>query len=110
MTKNRVSTAALSTTGETAVEQTHHSELLSRDQIEDQFGLRRGWLEQLAHIGGGPTYLKLGRRMVRYRRSEIERWLTAHEVRHTSCPGSLNANRARDASRNSFDQTGSDQR
>lgn len=47
MIANRVSTAALSTTGETAVEQAHHSERLSRDQIEAQFGLRRGWLEQL---------------------------------------------------------------
>ena len=97
-------------TDQSAAAPAHQSELLSRDEIEAELGLRRGWLEQLAHIGGGPAYLKLGRRMVRYRRSEIERWLTAHEVRHTSCPGSLNANRARDVSRNSFDQTGSDQR
>lgn len=106
MTENRVSTAALSTTGETAVKQAHHSELLSRDQIEAQFGLRRGWLEQLAHIGGGPAYLKLGRRMVRYRRSEIERWLTAHEVRHTSCIRPTHANQAHEASRSTVDHTG----
>ena len=110
MAENRRGKAALTATDKSAAAPAHQSELLSRDEIEAEFGLRRGWLEQLAHIGGGPAYLKLGRRMVRYRRSEIERWLTAHEVRHTSCPGSLNANRARDASRNSFDQTGSDQR
>lgn len=106
MTENRVSTVAPSTTGETAVEQAHHSELLSRDQIEAQFGLRRGWLEQLAHIGGGPAYLKLGRRMVRYRRSEIERWLTAHEVRHTSGVRTTQVNQAHEASRSTFGQNG----
>lgn len=59
-------------------------ELLTRAQIEREFGLRTSYLEKLAHTGGGPCYLKLGRRIVRYRRSDLEQWLDAHKVRNTS--------------------------
>ena len=93
-------------TDQSAAAPAHQSELLSRDEIEAEFGLRRGWLEQLAHIGGGPAYLKLGRRMVRYRRSEIERWLTAHEVRHTSCMRHTHKNQAQEMSHSTLDHTG----
>lgn len=58
--------------------------LLSRDQIEHEYGITRRWLELAAIRGGGPTYIKVGPRTVRYRREELERWLAKREVRSTS--------------------------
>ena len=58
--------------------------LLSRDQIEQEYGITRRWLELAAIRGGGPTYVKVGFRTVRYRREALERWLAEREVRSTS--------------------------
>lgn len=58
--------------------------LLSRDEIEAEYGVSRRWLELAALSGEGPPYLKISRRMVRYRRSDLERWLEAHKARSTS--------------------------
>lgn len=62
-------------------------ELLSRAQIEAEYGIRANHLDKLAHSGDGPVYIKLGPRYVRYRRAAIEEWLDAHEVRNTSAWG-----------------------
>ena len=55
-------------------------QLLSRDQIEAEYGLTRRWLELAAHQGQGPPMLRLSRRMVRYRRADFEAWLAAHII------------------------------
>jgi predicted DNA-binding transcriptional regulator AlpA len=60
------------------------TKLLSRSEIESEFGLRANFLEKLAVAGRGPTYLKLGRRLVRYRRADVEQWLAEHRVCSTS--------------------------
>ncbi len=49
--------------------------LLSRDDIQTQYGLTRRWLELAALRGDGPPYLRISRRLVRYRRADFERWL-----------------------------------
>ena len=67
-----------------ATAQAPQAHLLSREEIQKQYGLTRRWLEQAASSGNGPTYVKIGNRTVRYRRTEIERWLTEREVRSTS--------------------------
>jgi predicted DNA-binding transcriptional regulator AlpA len=58
--------------------------LLSREEIQKEYGLTRRWLELAALKGNGPAYVKIGSRTVRYRRAEIERWLAEREVRSTS--------------------------
>lgn len=58
--------------------------LLSRDQIEAEYNISRRWLELAALTGDGPAFLKIGARTVRYRRDELERWLSEREVRSTS--------------------------
>lgn len=55
-------------------------QLLSRDQIEAEYGLTRRWLELAAHQGQGPPMLRLSRRMVRYRRADFEAWLAEHVI------------------------------
>ena len=54
--------------------------LLSRDDIEDEYGITRRWLELAAHRGNGPPMRKISRRMVRYDRAEFEAWLEAQRV------------------------------
>lgn len=58
--------------------------LLSRDEIEAEFGISRRWLELAALSGNGPAFIKIAPRTVRYRREELERWLAEREVRSTS--------------------------
>ncbi|MEO0644352.1 MAG: AlpA family transcriptional regulator [Pseudomonadota bacterium] len=54
--------------------------LLSRDDIEAEYGITRRWLEIAAHRGSGPPMRKISRRMVRYDRAEFEAWLDAQRV------------------------------
>lgn len=59
------------------------NELLSRQDIERETGggITKRWLELAAHQGNdGPPYVKVGRRTVRYRRSDFEAWLLANTV------------------------------
>ena len=62
-------------------------DLLSRDDIERETngGITRRWLELAAHRGEGPPFLKISRRMVRYRRGDFNSWLEAQRV--DSCDG-----------------------
>lgn len=48
-------------------------------------GVSRSTLEKLRIFGGGPRYLKLGR-LVRYRKSDLEEWLSIRAVSSTSDP------------------------
>ena len=59
-------------------------ELLSRDDIETEYGLGKRWLELAALSGNGPPYVKISRRMVRYQRGAFEAWLASRTVTSTS--------------------------
>lgn len=50
-------------------------QLLSRNEIEDEYGLTRRWLELAALSGKGPPFVKISNRMVRYQRGVLERWI-----------------------------------
>ena len=54
--------------------------LASRQEVADEYGLTVRYLELAAHQGKGPPMVKLSRRMVRYRRDDIEAWLDAHVI------------------------------
>ena len=49
--------------------------LLTRDQVAKKFNLEKRWLELAAHKGEGPPMVKISRRMVRYRASDVNRWI-----------------------------------
>ena len=55
-------------------------ELLSRDQIETEFGISRRWLEMAAHRGNGPPMVRISRRMVRYRRRDVIDFIASRRV------------------------------
>lgn len=59
-------------------------QLLSRDDIQDQYGLSRRWLEIAAVAGNGPAFIKISPRMVRYQRDAFESWLGRRTVASTA--------------------------
>lgn len=79
-------------------QKTQPSILLSRDQIEVEYNISRRWLELAALTGEGPAFIKIGARTVRYRRNELERWLSEREMRSTSeTPDTSNSSNAYDS-------------
>lgn len=54
--------------------------LATRKEIEADYGISARWLELAAHRGEGPPMVKISRRMVRYRRDDIEAWLAEHRI------------------------------
>lgn len=57
--------------------------LLSRAEVEVNFGLSRRFLEVSAVRGDGPPFVKIGR-SVRYRVGDLRTWIEAHRVNSTS--------------------------
>lgn len=41
-------------------------------------------LQNWRHRGGGPDFIKVSARSVRYRRSDLEKWIAARTVSNTS--------------------------
>lgn len=54
-------------------------ELLNESEVDQQYGLSRPWLRRCRLERRGPRFIKLGR-MVRYRRKDIEAYLSLHAV------------------------------
>ena len=49
----------------------------------EYLGLSESMIAKMRCLGGGPAYFKLGR-AVRYRRDDLDEWLSARRVRHSS--------------------------
>lgn len=47
-------------------------------------GLAAAYMEKLRCIGGGPRFLRYGRRAVRYRKTDLDAWMAQHECDNTS--------------------------
>ena len=58
--------------------------MLTTHEASDYLRLSRRTLERLRVEGTGPKFVKMGRRSIRYRQSDLEGWLTARSVRSTS--------------------------
>jgi predicted DNA-binding transcriptional regulator AlpA len=56
------------------------SELLSEREVLSEYRLKISWMRRARREKRGPVFLKFGRRMVRYRRKDIEAYLSAHVV------------------------------
>jgi predicted DNA-binding transcriptional regulator AlpA len=54
--------------------------LLTRDQVQAEFGLSRRFLELSAWRGDGPPMIRIGRRAVRYKRRDILAWIDARRI------------------------------
>ena len=53
--------------------------LMSREVVAEYLGVNRVTLEKWAQLGTGPVYIKVGR-LVRYRKSDLDRWLAEQTV------------------------------
>jgi hypothetical protein len=56
---------------------------LTTRQAALDFNLSTSWLSKLRLTGNGPTYCKVGKRIL-YRRDEIQRWIDSHSRKSTS--------------------------
>ena len=52
-------------------------------QAADYLGISESWLTKLRCVGGGPKYLKLGRRVL-YRDADLDEWRAQYLVSSTS--------------------------
>jgi hypothetical protein len=59
-------------------------ELLTRNDIQNEYRFSKRWLELAALNGNGPPMVKISSRMVRYQRGAWEDWLAARTVGNTS--------------------------
>lgn len=60
--------------------------LLSRAEVEVNFGITRRYLEIAAVRGDGPPMVKIGR-LARYRVSDLRTWIDSQRVSSTSQMG-----------------------
>jgi hypothetical protein len=57
--------------------------MLDAEAAERLIGLRKATLAKMRCIGGGPPFVKAGRRVL-YRRADIKAWLDARRVKNTT--------------------------
>ena len=65
---------------------TKRNDLLTTAEAAAYVGLSPRTLERYRVTGEGPTYLKVGRRVL-YRRTDLDKWLDMKVRRSTSDPG-----------------------
>ena len=58
--------------------------LLTTEQVAERIGVTPEALEHWRYRGAGPPWLKLSHKVVRYRQSELERWLDSRTRRSTA--------------------------
>jgi len=75
------STAAL--TAANGASRTAGCALLTSEQAAKYLGFTDGWLAKMRMTGGGPKYVRLGRKC-RYTRADLDAWIYAHRVSNTS--------------------------
>ncbi|MCJ2077618.1 helix-turn-helix domain-containing protein [Methylobacterium sp. E-016] len=56
---------------------------LSVGQAAHRLGISKSWLDKKRVQGGGPTYIKLGRRVL-YDENDLDAWADTHRRSHTS--------------------------
>jgi predicted DNA-binding transcriptional regulator AlpA len=62
------------------------SSMLRTREAAEVLGLAAGTLQNQRSIGGGPPFIKVSSRAVRYRLGDLRAWLTAHTTNETA-PG-----------------------
>jgi len=60
--------------------QNEQDRLLTREEVEERFGISKRSLEISAQRGDGPPMIRIGRRMVRYSVLDIADWIAARRV------------------------------
>ena len=63
------------------------SVVLSTAQAAEYLGVRRRTLETWRRNGAGPPFISISKRCVRYRKTDLDRWLEERVRRSTSDEG-----------------------
>ncbi len=59
--------------------------LLTSRQAAEYLGFSLNWIQDRRKTGGGPRYIRINSRTVRYRRQDLDRWIDAFGTReHTA--------------------------
>ncbi len=61
---------------------------MTTKEVAEDLGLTENALAIWRHRGEGPKYIKISRRAVRYRESDIQEWLEMGVI-ETNCPVSI---------------------
>jgi predicted DNA-binding transcriptional regulator AlpA len=69
--------------------QTEIRPLATVDEFCTYAGVTRGQAAQLRYTGGGPVFIKITGRQVRYRWSDIEEWVESRTRTRTDDPGTV---------------------
>jgi len=67
-----------------------HNEIIDTRAAAEALGLSYSTLTKMRVNGGGPIFLKLGR-VVKYRRADLDTWMTENRRRSTSDNGRVTA-------------------
>ena len=62
----------------------HSQEVMTERQVSEIYGFTVPYLRRARRERRGPRFLKLGK-LVRYRKSDIEAFLTAHAIETQAC-------------------------
>jgi predicted DNA-binding transcriptional regulator AlpA len=65
--------------------------LLTEEQAADRLGFKPRTLQEWRFKGGGPRYVKVSARAVRYRPADLEAWAAERLRTSTSDPGTAEA-------------------
>lgn len=61
--------------------------LLTRNEVEERYGISKRFLELAVSRGGGPPTIRIGPRTVRYLSGDIEAWIDALRTRSAEDDG-----------------------
>lgn len=62
----------------------HPDRLLNEQEAADFLGVSIRTMQNWRHRGGGPSYIKLNSRSVRYQLSDLKAWIEAQKAESTS--------------------------
>ncbi len=67
----------------------HHmpNQLLTENQVADYLNLSPRSLQAWRYRGGGPPFIAISRRAVRYRKDDLDQWVSSLVRTSTSDPG-----------------------
>jgi predicted DNA-binding transcriptional regulator AlpA len=70
--------------GALADEEGNEDDLLSTAEVASWFGVAESWLANGRSYGYGPPFHRLGGRLIKYKRSELRKWLMERQHKSTA--------------------------
>lgn len=61
--------------------------LIAEEAAGEYLGLKKSTMQKMRHVGGGPKFIRISARCIRYRRSDLREWAEARLRKSTSDHG-----------------------